>query len=88
MMDHHETGAALDEVVKSGKVRAVGVSNFRPWDWDLLQSAMQTPLVTNQIELSLGELRPFTNGDLAFHQRQDHAVMADPPPKGDQAITA
>jgi predicted oxidoreductase len=76
MMDHHETGAALDEVVKSGKVRAVGVSNFRPWDWDLLQSAMQTPLVTNQIELSLGELRPFTNGDLAFHQRQDHAVMA------------
>lgn len=76
MMDHHETGAALDEVVKSGKVRAVGVSNFRPWDWDLLQSAMQTPLATNQIELSLGELRPFTNGDLAFHQRQDHAVMA------------
>ena len=27
-MDHVETGAALDEVVASGKVRAVGVSNF------------------------------------------------------------
>lgn len=76
LMDHHETGAALDDVVKSGKVRAVGVSNFRPWDWELLQSAMTTPLVTNQIELSLGEITPFTNGDLVFHQRHGHRLMA------------
>jgi len=75
-MDHHETGAALDEVVASGKVRAVGVSNFRPWDWSLLQSAMKTPLVTNQIEISLGEISPFTNGDLAFHQQHGQPVMA------------
>ena len=34
-MDHHETGAALDELVANGKVRAIGVSNFRPWDWEL-----------------------------------------------------
>ena len=35
MMDHHETGAALDEVcrhVGQGTARS-GVSNFRPWDW-------------------------------------------------------
>ncbi|WP_282022002.1 aldo/keto reductase [Ruegeria faecimaris] len=75
-MDHHETGAALDEVVASGKVGAVGVSNFRPWDWTLLQSAMKTQLVTNQIEVSLGEIRPFTNGDLAFHQQHGQPVMA------------
>ncbi len=75
-MNHHETGAALDEVVASGKVRAVGVSNFRPWDWNLLQSAMKTPLVTNQIELSLGQISPFTNGDLAFHQQHGQNVMA------------
>jgi len=75
-MDHHETGAALDEVVKSGKVRAVGVSNFRPYDWELLQSAMKTALVTNQIEISLGEITPFTNGDMAFHQRHGHRPMA------------
>ncbi|MBO9447608.1 aldo/keto reductase [Ruegeria sp. R14_0] len=75
-MDHNETGAALDEVVASGKVRAVGVSNFRPWDWNLLQSAMKTPLVTNQIEISLGEISPFTNGDLAFHQQHGQPVMA------------
>ncbi|WP_108861054.1 aldo/keto reductase family oxidoreductase [Ruegeria sp. Alg231-54] len=75
-MDHHETGAALDEVVASGKVGAVGVSNFRPWDWKLLQSAMKTQLVTNQIEISLGEISPFTNGDLAFHQQHGQPVMA------------
>ncbi|MGB0323844.1 MAG: aldo/keto reductase, partial [Luminiphilus sp.] len=38
LMDHHVTGAALDALVDAGKVRAVGASNFRPWDWNLLQS--------------------------------------------------
>lgn len=76
LMDHHETGTALDEVVKSGKVRSVGVSNFRPWDWELLQSAMQTPLVTNQIEVSLAAVAPFTNGDVAFHQKNANPIMA------------
>ena len=76
MMDAAETGAALDDLVASGKVRAVGVSNFKPWDWQLLQSAMKTPLVTNQIEISLAEISPFTNGDIAFHQQHGHPMMA------------
>lgn len=76
LMDHHETGAVLDDLVAAGKVRNIGVSNFRPWDWELLQAGMKTPLVVNQIEMSLGEINPFTNGDLSFHQRQEQAVMA------------
>ncbi len=76
LMNHHETGAALDEVVASGKVRHVGVSNFKPWDWELLSSAMTQPLVTNQIELSLLAHDAFTNGDLAFLQRRAIAPMA------------
>jgi predicted oxidoreductase len=76
MMDAAETGAALDEIVTSGKVRAVGVSNFRPWDWELLQSAMSTRLVTNQIEISLSAHESLTNGDLAFLQRMGVPVMA------------
>lgn len=76
LMDHHETGAALDDLIKSGKIRAAGVSNFRPWDWELLQSAMTSRLVTNQIEISLSEIAPFTNGDLAFHQRLGTRLMA------------
>ena len=75
-MDHHETGAALDDAVKSGKVRAVGVSNFRPWDWSLLQSAMTTPLATNQIELSLTAHEAFTNGDIAHLQQHGIRPMA------------
>lgn len=87
LMDHVETGAALDELVQSGKVRAVGVSNFRPYDWELLQSAMKTPLATNQIEMSLAEVAPFTNGDLAFHQRLGHALMAWSPLGGGGLMT-
>jgi len=87
-MDHHETGAALDDLVTSGKVRAVGVSNFRPWDFELLQSAMKSPLVTNQIEVSLGEISPFTNGDLAFHQRLGHHLMAWSPLGGGSLMNA
>ncbi|MEM6760687.1 MAG: aldo/keto reductase [Pseudomonadota bacterium] len=76
LMDHHETGAALDELVASGKVGAVGVSNFRPYDVDLLESAMKNTLVTNQIEISLSEISPFSNGDIAFHQRRGDPLMA------------
>lgn len=86
-MDHFETGAALDEAVASGKVGSVGVSNFRPWDWNLLQSGMKTQLVTNQIEISLSEISPFTNGDLAFHQMNGQPVMAWSPLGGGGLMT-
>lgn len=68
MMSLHETGAALDAVVASGKVASVGVSNFKRDDWTLLQSIMKTPLATNQIEMSVVENSAFTNGDLVFLQ--------------------
>lgn len=76
MMDAEETGAALDEVVASGKALSVGVSNFKLHDWTLLQSAMKTPLVTNQIELSLLAHEGFTNGDVAYLQERKVAPMA------------
>ena len=82
LMDHRETGAALDAAVASGKVGSVGVSNFKPHDWNLLQSAMQTPLVTNQIEISVLETSAFTNGDLAFLQERDVPAMAWSPLAG------
>jgi len=76
LMRPEETGRTLDDLVQSGKVGAVGVSNFRPWDWKLLQSRMDTPLSTNQIELSLTALDPFTNGDVAFLHEQAKPIMA------------
>ena len=82
LMNHFETGAALDEMVASGKVCAVGTSNFRPHDWNLLQSAMKTPLVTNQIELSVIANQALSNGDIAFHQMNATPVMAWSPLAG------
>jgi len=88
LVDPDETGRALDDLVQSGKVSAIGVSNFRPWDWSLLQSAMQTRLAGNQIELSLGCTDPFTNGDLAFLQQRKVAVMAWSPLGGGAVLGA
>lgn len=81
-MDPAETGGALDALVSSGKVQAVGVSNFKRHDWTLLQSAMSTPLVTNQIEMSLIANNAFTNGDLAYLQEFGIAPMAWSPLAG------
>ena len=85
-MDHRETGAALDSAVASGKVRAVGVPNFRPHDFTLLQSAMSSRLVTNQIELSLLAHAPFVNGDVAFLQERGIAPMAWSPLAGGRLL--
>jgi predicted oxidoreductase len=87
MMDPDETGLALDALVQSGKVRAVGVSNFRPWDFSLLQSSMETPLVTNQIELSLAATGAFTDGDLAFLQERMIPPMAWSPLGGGELFS-
>ena len=82
LMDHHETGAALDKLVASGKVGSVGVSNFKRHDWTLLQSAMSTKLATNQIEISLLANQAFTNGDVAYLQEFGVAPMAWSPLAG------
>ena len=86
-MNHFETGAALDEAVASGKVRSVGVSNFKLHDWTLLQSAMKTPLITNQIELSVTAHDGFTNGDVAYLQERNIPIMAWSPLGGGSLMT-
>jgi len=76
LMDATELGACLDGLIDAGKVRGVGVSNFMPWDVDLLQSRMKHRLQTNQIELGLLHTAPFTNGQLAHAQQHRLPVMA------------
>lgn len=88
LIDPWETGAALDGLVASGKVRAVGVSNFRPWDMRLLQSAMTNRLVTNQIELSLGCHDAFVNGDVAHLMEVGARPMAWSPLAGGQLLAS
>jgi predicted oxidoreductase len=76
LMDAQALGACLDNLIDSGKVRGVGVSNFMPWDVDLLQSCMKHKLQTNQLELSLLSTAPFINGQLAHAQQHRMPVMA------------
>ena len=76
LMDAQETGRTLDDLINSGKVKAIGVSNFRPWDIDLLQSCTKNKLLTNQIEISLAQNNALTNGDLAYMQQHDILPMA------------
>lgn len=76
LMNAQQLGACLDGLIDSGKLRGVGVSNFMPWDIDLLQTFMKHPLQTNQLELSLLHTAPFTNGQLAHAQQHHMPVMA------------
>jgi predicted oxidoreductase len=87
LMDAAATGACLDELVKIGKIRAAGVSNFKAWDWNLLQAHMTTPLVTNQIEISLLARDSLTDGTLAQAQQYQAPPMAWSPLGGGQLFT-
>jgi predicted oxidoreductase len=82
LMDAEETGAVLDNLVKTGKAKYIGVSNFKPHDFALLQSYMCQKLVTNQIEISVLANECFTNGDIAFMQKERLPIMAWSPLAG------
>lgn len=86
-MDFNETGAALDEIVQSGKVRAVGVSNFKISDWSALQMTMDTKLMANQIEINLLESSSFRNGDLVDIAADNMLPMAWSPLAGGGLFT-
>jgi predicted oxidoreductase len=54
----------------------VGVSNHNVHQFELLQSRMSATLVTNQIQFSLLEMSPLTDGTLDQCQRLRRAPMA------------
>ncbi len=87
LMDADETAAGLQNVVKAGKVRAVGVSNFTPSQMDLLTSRLPFPLVTNQIEMSVTYTAPLTDGSLDHAQRLRYSPMIWSPLGGGSLFT-
>lgn len=52
LMDADEVAEAFTELHKVGKVKHFGVSNFTPSQFELLQSRLGKPLVTNQVEIN------------------------------------
>ncbi len=62
LMDPDEVAGAFGSLRESGKVRFFGVSNFSVSQFELLQSRLPFPLVTNQVECSVLETKPFDDG--------------------------
>src|SRR5262245_26845489 len=64
LADPEEVARAFSELKSAGKVRWFGISNFRPTLVTALQVACPMPLLVHQVEISLSQLAPFTDGTL------------------------
>ncbi|MEE4198385.1 MAG: aldo/keto reductase [Bacteroidales bacterium] len=80
--DPEEIAKAFNDLKKSGKVLHFGVSNFNPNQFKMLNSFVQDPLVTNQLEISPFHLEHFENGNLDFLQMEKIRPMAWSPTAG------
>ena len=82
LMDADEVAGALSALRAAGKIRHAGVSNFTPSQFALLQSRLDFPLVTNQIELSVLFLDPLRDSTLDQLQQLRVRPMAWSPVAG------
>ena len=62
LMDPHDVAEAFELLVRDGKVRNFGVSNFTPSQFEMLHQF--TSLVTNQVEISTMHRNAFQDGTL------------------------
>lgn len=67
-----ETWRAMEELYQAGKIRAIGVSNFRPHHLEALAKTAQVQPMVNQIFLAPGELQPET-----VSYCQDHHLLLE-----------
>ncbi|KJY85031.1 oxidoreductase [Vibrio galatheae] len=71
LMDADEAAEAFAQLKASGKVKHFGVSNFTPSQFDLLQSRVEQPLITNQVEINPVNLQVTEDGTLdQLHQQR------------------
>ena len=83
LMNPAETTRAFEDLHRSGKVLHFGVSNFTSSDFEMLQSYLRFPLVTNQVEISPSQLEHFQNGNMAyFLQKNIHPMAWSPLAQG------
>ena len=74
-MNADETAKAFYELKKTGKVLHFGVSNFLPHQFSMLQSRLDFPLSTNQIEVSVLCTEHFDNGNVDYLQEKRVSPM-------------
>jgi predicted oxidoreductase len=82
-----ETARGLLHVVKAGKVRSVGVSNYNPHQFSLLARFLGRTPVTNQLEVSLLRMDGIYDGTLDQCQVADVHPMAWSPLSGGRLLS-
>jgi diketogulonate reductase-like aldo/keto reductase len=80
-MKLEDTFRALNKLVKDGRVRHLGVSNFNLKLLKQSQSLSETPLLTNQVPYRLPDRSYVENGVLAYCQENDILLTAYSPVK-------
>lgn len=83
-----ETAEGLNRLLKDGKIRSAGVSNYNVHQFDALNARMDQPLVTNQVEFSLLRMDPIFDGVLDQCIRLGIAPMAWSPLGGGRLVRA
>jgi predicted oxidoreductase len=76
LMNPEEVASAFELLEKQGKVLHFGVSNFTATQFELLQSNMSFPLVTNQIEISISTHGSLFDGSLDVLMKHKVSPMA------------
>jgi diketogulonate reductase-like aldo/keto reductase len=76
-----DTFKALNQLVREGKVKHVGVSNFNLKDLKKSKALCETPLLTNQVPYSLPQNKYVKNGVVDFCKENDILVTAYRPVK-------
>jgi predicted oxidoreductase len=76
LLDPEVVAEAFTQLRSQGKVRHFGVSNFTSSQFEMLQSNLSFPLVTNQIELSLTAHFPMFDGTLDTLMKHKACPMA------------
>lgn len=77
-----EVAKAFSYLKESGKVLQFGVSNFNSLQFEMLNSYLDTKLVTNQVEISPYYLDNFENGNIDYFLKEKIKPMAWSPLAG------
>jgi len=77
LVEPEEVAAAFDQLHKAGKVRHFGVSNQTPGQIDLLKTALNQPLVANQMQLSITHANLVAQGVAANMDHLQQSVSRD-----------
>jgi predicted oxidoreductase len=86
LSDLEATAKTLTQLVKQGKVKSIGVSNFSVFQHQQLASHLSVPIVTNHIELNLLNIGAIEDGRLDFIKQRYSKPLAWAPLAGGRIL--